>query len=141
MRFKETIGISHSLRKLDLRIESALNEGLKRLGLSHAQYTALSSLEQAPGQTNAELARECAVTPQTMNRMIQTLTEDGLILKKERKDDTLRVALELSPRAEALVCDAHILVNEIEKKMTRGLSKARITELKAQIEAWERLLD
>lgn len=140
MRFKDTIGITHSLRKLDLRIEATLNECLKSLGLSHPQYTAMSALEETPGMTNADLAVECSVTPQTMNRMVQGLVDSGLIVKKNRKNEVLRVSLHLTKKAEDLICDAHVVVNDIEKKMMRGFSKERINELKAQMEKWESLL-
>lgn len=59
-----------------LRAKGAL---LKPVGLTLAQYVALSELDRQPAITGAALARACLVTPQAMMIVLKSLEEQGLI--------------------------------------------------------------
>lgn len=123
MRFKDTVGISYLLKNAENVLRNAIDTELRGLGLSLAQYSALSALEMNGSLTNAELARECHVTAQTMNRIVAGLTRAKLLKKSESEKHGLKINYELTPRAEKLICDAHMLVDVIEKKAIKGLNK------------------
>jgi DNA-binding MarR family transcriptional regulator len=102
---------------------------LEDLGLSAAQYGALSELEQTPALTNAELARACYVTPQTMIRIVQDLKKRGFIALNDHADHGLKIQCQLTKKALDVLCKAHEKVYELEKRMVKGLKPSEVREL------------
>ena len=133
MRFEETIGISALLNQLEHKLNQKIEQILRPLGLSMPQYSVLSSIELERRLTNAELSRRCFVTPQTMNRILKNLLRLKLVHKKASPDHGLKLFFELTPKAEKLICHAHILVNTIEAKMISSLSQKEYRHLEAKL--------
>ncbi|KRD13020.1 MarR family transcriptional regulator [Mycobacterium sp. Root265] len=52
---------------------------LEPLELSFPQYICMRILSKAPGRSNAELARDLAVSPQAMNMVLRGLQSRGLV--------------------------------------------------------------
>lgn len=129
MRFKDTIGISHAINQLEHRLTQTINAELKELNLTLPQYSALSNLEDSGKMTNAELSRRCHVTPQTMNKIMDSLFRAKLVIKKDDKENQLRINYALTAKAEKLICKAHERVNEIEKKSLLGMAKSDLKKL------------
>lgn len=122
MRFEETIGISSLLGQIDHQLSQKIEQSIRPLGITLPQYSTLSALEMNKGLTNADLARKCFVTPQTMNRILQNLLKMNLVKKS-------KLTFNLTTKAEKLVCDAHIVVNQIETQLIKGISKKDFYEL------------
>lgn len=129
MRFKDTLGISHQLKIVEHELCQRIEFELAKLGLTFPQYAALSYLEEKTTATNAELARSLFVTPQTTNRIMQNLERDGFVTKLQNSEHGLKQDFKMKPKAEKILCEAHVLVNEIELKVVKGLSKKRLKEL------------
>lgn len=123
MRFKDTIGISHLIKNVENLLRNAIDADLGRLGLSLSQYSALSVLEVKKTMTNAEIARESHVTPQTMNKIMLALMKSKLVRKNSLEDNKLKIYYELTAKAEKLLCDAHAAVNKVEMRAIRGIGK------------------
>jgi DNA-binding MarR family transcriptional regulator len=134
MRFIDTLGISHKLKVVEHELCQRIEAELAKLGLTYPQYAALSYLEEKTMATNAELARNSAVTPQTMNKITQNLERDGFITRLKNSEHGLKQDFRMKPKAERILCDAHALVNEIELKTASRISKKDIKKL-------EQLLD
>jgi|GEM_PF-2477602 len=126
MRFSETLGLSHTLKLIEHELTYKMDGLLKTYGFTSAQYTVLSCLESAGPLTNAELARKCHVTAQTMIRLTKALQEAKLI-KMTDNDGGKKGGLILTKRAEDQICKAHVAVNELELSIVRDFSKKEIT--------------
>jgi DNA-binding MarR family transcriptional regulator len=100
-----------------------MDEGLRGLGLTTPQYAALSALEAEPGMSGAELARWAFVTPQTMNGIVVGLEGRGLISRRPHPSHGRVLMAFLTREGEALVAQAHGVVEEIEERMLEGLGK------------------
>jgi DNA-binding MarR family transcriptional regulator len=134
MRFEETIGLSHLITGVENRMRAVIDGELRRLGMNLAQYSALSILEMKQPLTNAELARACGVTPQTMNRITSALTRSRMVTKMECEGHGLKVLYQLTPKALDRVCKAHAAVDKIEKSCLKGLNKEQQKALLAHLE-------
>jgi DNA-binding MarR family transcriptional regulator len=130
MRFEDTLGISHDLSQLVHEMRLCINERLAPLGLTTPKYAALSVLEAKGVMTNAELARECSVTAQTMNRIIKDLEAAGFVKKQSDNADRLKQPLTLTKKAEKVICKAHVAVNDLELTMVNGWSDKEINTLR-----------
>lgn len=124
MRFKDTIGITHILSRTELIARKEVDKVLSKFGLTSPQYSVLAALEEDHLATNAELARNCSVTPQTMSRIVQNLERDGFLIKSSNEENGLKLYYGLTKKAEKTICAAHVEVNKIETKMVAGISKA-----------------
>lgn len=129
MRFKDTLGISHKLKTVEHELCQRIEAELAKLGLTFPQYAVLSYLEEKSTATNAELARNSSVTPQTTNKIMQNLERDGFVTKLKSSEHGLKQDFKMKPKAEKIICEAHALVNEIELKMVVGLPKKSVKEL------------
>lgn len=117
MRFKDTVGISYHLRKCELILRQKMDKALSSLNLTVPKYSVLAILEEQERMTNAELARAAFVTPQTMNRLLHSMEEEGLVRSQSDKKNELKIFYILTKKAHKVVCDAHSEVNKLEKKM------------------------
>ena len=124
MRFKDTIGLSYYLRKTELVLTQKIDQALASLSLTLPKYSVLAILEESTDAlTNADLARASSVTPQTMNRILTTMEEDGLVKRQLNKDSEIKIFYTLTAKAKKVVCTAHTEVNQIEVDMIDGISK------------------
>lgn len=130
MRFEETLGLSHDLGQLDHELRLRINIALAPLGLTSPKYAVLSVLEARGAMTNADIARECAVTAQTMNRIMKDLEASGFVSKASDASNSLKLPFSLTPKALAAVCSAHVAVNDLELRMVRGWSETEIDTLR-----------
>ncbi len=127
MRKHETLKLSHILSVTKHEMRRQMDSVLRPLGLTAAQYSALSALEEKATQTNADLARACFVTPQTMIRMVKEFRRKAYI--KRSHTEGLKIRMELSPKAFDILCRAHRAIDSLEREMTKGLSKAEVKRL------------
>jgi len=118
-RVDERVG--YVLKRVQQALRAAMDEVLRRRGLTTAQYAALSALEEAPGLSGAELARRCFVTPQTMNEIVAHLEVAGLV-ERRRGDDARVLRAALTAAGQELVAVCHQAVAVIEERMVSGLS-------------------
>jgi len=118
-RVDERVG--YVLKRVQQALRAAMDEVLRRRGLTTAQYAALSALEEAPGLSGAELARRCFVTPQTMNEIVAHLEVAGLV-ERRRGDDARVLRAALTAAGQELIAVCHQAVAVIEERMVSGLS-------------------
>ena len=116
--------VGYVLKRLQQALRAAMDEALRQRGLTTPQYAALSALEQVPGLSNAELARRCFVTPQTMNEIVANLEAAGLVTRRRAAADGRVVQTYLAPQGQHLLADGHQAVEAIETRMGSGLSVA-----------------
>jgi len=97
-----------------------------RLHMTHAHAVTLHSLMASPGASGAELARAAAVTPQTMNSILVTLEQQGLITRQ--------------PDARHGRILATFVTEKGKRQFERGVGAAEsfINEMEASLSAAER---
>jgi len=119
MRVEERVG--WVLKRAQQALRGAMDEALRRRGLTTAQYAVLNALEEAPGLSGAEVARRCFVTPQTMNEIVGHLEAGGLV-ERRRGDDARVLRAYLTAAGQDLLGACHQVVAAIEERMVSGLS-------------------
>src|SRR5881398_1144702 len=77
-------GIAYLIGRLDHVLGQRLRDRLALLGLTLAQYTALSVLDTQRHLSNAQLAERTMISPQSANEMVKTMDAKGWI---ERQPD------------------------------------------------------
>ena len=113
-----------SISQLFFQMRAATDEALREIDLTSPQFVALDALSREPGMTNAELARRCSVTPQTMHAIVGALESSGMIVRHPHLEQARRLQLYLSNAGELRAADGRFLVAGVEARMLMLLSNA-----------------
>ena len=125
--FNQLIG--YRLKEVQSLLRSRMEETLRPLGITVAQYVCLEILKSTPGASNAELARQAFVTRQPMNTLLRGLQERGLIERATHATKGRALPTMLTPQGEQMLAQATGRIREIEQHMVGGLSDAKRQEL------------
>ena len=102
--FNQLIG--YRLKEVQSLLRSRMEETLRPLGITVAQYVCLEILKSTPGASNAELARQAFVTRQTMNTLLRGLQERGLIERATHAAKGRALPTMLTPQGEQMLAQA-----------------------------------
>jgi len=114
--------IGYLIKGVQQAIRHRMDDELRQLGLSTSQYAALNALEQSDRLSNADLARACFVTPQTMQQLVKGLEREGWIERCPHPEHGRIIQTRLTVSGKAVLDEAHRLVEAIEEAMVYGLT-------------------
>lgn len=107
-----------------------MNRALESIGVTLPQFTALARLYATPGLSNAELARQSDVTPQTMNVIVARLEAAGLVVRRRHPEHGLILLAELTPEGREVAGQCLRVAETVETSVLRTLeAKERRTLL------------
>jgi len=110
-------------------LRTSMDDELRTYGTTTPQYAALASLEAAGELSNAELARRCFVSSQTMNELFAVLSKQGLVARQAHPSNRRIQLIALTNLGRERLRDCHGVVAEVESRMTAGLTGAETLEL------------
>jgi DNA-binding MarR family transcriptional regulator len=116
--------IGYVVGRLDRAIRREIGALVAPFGLTVSKYTALSILRDRPGLSNAQLARRCYVTPQSMNEVLIALEADGLIVRSPAAHHGRVVEVTLSGRGREVLAACDRAVTHMENAMLADLDDA-----------------
>jgi len=123
--------LGHLLHRLASALRSDVTtEVLEPLGLTFPQYICLRILSQRPGQSNAELAREVAVSPQAMNIVVRSLQQRALVARPDSVSSGRSLPIDLSREGRALLARTDDGIRAAEQRVLGTLSERDRTELR-----------
>jgi DNA-binding MarR family transcriptional regulator len=135
--------LSYMLGRLSVTLGRAITEALEPLGVTRAEYLALAALRMRTGLSNAQLARRCQITPQSMSEVVATLERKGLIRRWNDPERARILRAEMTEDAwpVLLACDA--AVSDLEEQAQAALSPedretflVSVTECVRALGAW-----
>jgi len=115
--------VGYQMKRAQHALRAEMDKALREVGMTTAQYAALSALEVAPGLSGAELARRSFVTPQTMNAILVNLEAVGLVVRRPHPEHGRVLQAYLTGMGEEVVARAHGLVEAVERRMLDKLSQ------------------
>ena len=121
--------VGYQLKRAQHLLRLATDAALRPLNLTTPQYAALSAVAEVPGASNAALARQAFVTPQTMNEIVRGLVGAGLLARQAHPEHGRVIQLYLTPAGQAALGEAHVRVNGVEARMLDGLGQAEVATL------------
>jgi DNA-binding MarR family transcriptional regulator len=122
------------MKRIITHFQTALDEQLRPYGATIAQVRLLWAIRKAPGSSGAHLSRQCDVTPQTMQALIQRAEEAGWIARSKDSTNDRIVIATLTGRGEQLLQAADRIVREIEAKLWKRIKPAAIEQLNRTLE-------
>ncbi|NIZ91076.1 MarR family winged helix-turn-helix transcriptional regulator [Kineococcus rubinsiae] len=115
--------LGYLLKEASSALRAAMEDVLRPLGMSVTRYSCLELLAQRPGLSNSELARGAFVTRQSMNVLLQTLEEEGLVTRPARAPVGKVLPTRLTPRGRRSLQGATAAVRSVEARMLAGMGE------------------
>ena len=129
MSFDKRLG-SH-LKRVEQELQSAKAAAVKPAGLTVPQYAALFVLDEQPGISAAELARRCAVTPQTMTTILRNLESAGLIERTPHPLHRHVIETRPTPTGRKALDQADERAAGVERRLAAAFSEEELDTLRA----------
>ena len=117
----EPTNFTYVIKQLELALRPHFNAVCVSVGLTPAQYTALTVLEQRPGLTSSALARRSFVRAQTMAATLEPLLLDGLVRREQDPSHRRRMLLHLTPLGAERLTEIAPRIRAVEKLVVAGL--------------------
>lgn len=127
--------IGYQLKRAHQAFCQVVDDALRQVGLTTAQYAVLGFLEDAGTLSSAELARRCYVTPQTMNQIVASLEARGILQRSAHPSHGRILLTSLTAQGHRLVAQAHERVGAVESRMTAELSEDERHQLTRLLDA------
>lgn len=118
--------LGYVIKRVQQALRLRMDTELGKAGMTTPQYATLSILEEESGLSNAELARRCFLTPQTMHKIVTGLEEKGLVKRESDPSHGRKINTLLSSSGKKLLKQAHQIVRQIESDMTNDLTEENI---------------
>jgi MarR family transcriptional regulator, organic hydroperoxide resistance regulator len=122
--------------RLHRRVAGAVAAELKGLGLSVPQFDVLSTLTEAQGLTQQELAARLYVTKGNVSGLIDRLDEAGLVERRAIPGDRRSYALHLTPEGERLARAGMAAQRAYVARTLGRMSGTQLAELEGLVLAW-----
>jgi DNA-binding MarR family transcriptional regulator len=123
-----TSHVGYILKQAQHGLRTRMDQNLRALGLSTAQYALLVALDEAKVASGAELARRCFVTPQTVTGLIGGLVQAGLVVRSASSTHGRVIEARLTLAGRHVLRRANGIVYAVEEDMLADLSESdRVT--------------
>jgi DNA-binding MarR family transcriptional regulator len=129
------------LKQAEQSLLRAKSAALKPVGLTLAQYVALTELDQQPGITAATLARATLVTPQAMMVLLKTMEEQGLVMRSPHPRHQNVLELRITDVGREALHAARKAVEPVERKVRDAFSNADIKVMQALLSRLVQAID
>jgi DNA-binding MarR family transcriptional regulator len=123
------------LKQVQSAMRTAIDEALAPLGLTAAQAGVLSALAYGAHLSNADLARESFVTPQSTVELLRTLEKRGLIVRRPHPSGGRSMPAELTPEGSKQLLAVHLAMREVEERLLRALGAEERKYLRVLLES------
>jgi DNA-binding MarR family transcriptional regulator len=133
--------IGYKLKQTQSLLRSRMDGELRHVGLSTPQYVCLELLLRSPGASHSELARAAFVTRQSMNTLLQGLTERGLVARVGGEAKGRAVPVTVTPEGERLLAVASARVVEVEQQLVSRLDAGQRAALHQALSLCAEALD
>ncbi len=124
---EESVG--YQLKRVQHALRAQMDNTLREMGLTTPQYAALNAIEEKPGLSGNKIARQCFVTPQTMNLILTNLESVGLIVRHPHPEYGRILQSYLTPLGESRLQESHQRVYAIEENMVADFNDEQLNQL------------
>jgi MarR family transcriptional regulator for hemolysin len=112
------------------RWRALLDERLRPIDQSSARMEAMSAIMNAPSPSSQiDIAKRLRIEGPTMTRMIDALSRDGLVQRKQAPTDRRTKYLNLTPKGYEALEDIFDLVEMLRTRLLSSLSDEQVEEL------------
>ncbi len=104
-----------------------------QFGITRAQWAVMSRLDRSEGLKQSELAEMLDLQPITLTRLLDRLSEHGLIERRDDPNDRRANRLFLTPSARPLLEQLSDLGEDLMTTVLAGIDQATVKEMLANL--------
>ena len=124
-----------AMRDLLLVYRSRIEDVMRPTGITLPQLRALHAIDQRGGDVSAAtIARECHVTPQTLQSILARATREGWIVRGTSQRNGRIVTAALTSAGRQILALAMATVAEVDEQIWRGISLKEMECMRETIE-------
>ncbi|MGQ0838315.1 MarR family winged helix-turn-helix transcriptional regulator [Actinokineospora sp.] len=112
----------HNIKRAEQALMTAKAAVLREFELTVPQYAGMVVLSYLPGTSGAQLARICAVTPQTMATVLSNLEAKGLVTRTPSSVHQKVFVTKLTRAGNALIKRADVKAHAVEDRLVAEFS-------------------
>jgi DNA-binding MarR family transcriptional regulator len=114
--------LTYAMRDLLIAYKAALEESMRPYGLTLPQLRLLHAVAEREDVSSATIARECHVTPQTLQAMMTRAVREGWILRERSESNQRILTASLTPKGRRLLDRGEQFARRIEEQMWKDVS-------------------
>lgn len=114
--------VGFALKQAQHALRTRLDAELRDIGLTMPQYAVLACLQGRAGASNATLARNAFVTPQTMQAILVALERSGFIVRMAHPEHGRVLKTELTASGRGILDRASGIVADAEDRVRTAVA-------------------
>lgn len=122
--------IGYLLRQTIHAFNAAMEQSLRRFGLTSPQYGALYVLVNEPGLSSADVARAMGTTAQAANVLVSGMEHDGLVRREPHPTHGRILEVYATDEGKRRFRAAQPSITRLEKQMCDGLGPTQMRTVK-----------
>jgi DNA-binding MarR family transcriptional regulator len=132
--------LTYVIGSLDRILRRKMTDALAPLGLTLAQFTALSVLDARGQASNAQLAEWSFITPQSANEVMIVMSSRNWITREPDPNHGRIVVLQLTDEGRDVLRRGMDIVRLLEEQMLAGIDADNAATVQAHLELFVRNL-
>lgn len=133
--------LTYLIGNLDRLLRRQMSDALVPLGVTLAQYTALSVLEARGALSNAQLAVRSFITPQSANEVMIAMAGRGFVTREADPNHGRVILLRLTDEGSAILRDCERVLRPLERRMLGDdLTSEDVSQVQRTLELFVRNL-
>ncbi|MDN4573836.1 MarR family transcriptional regulator [Pandoraea cepalis] len=132
--------LTYVIASLDRLLRRHMSEALAPLGLTLAQFTALSVLDARGKLSNAQLAQRSFITPQSANEVVSLMAGRQWITREPDPNHGRIVLLQLTDEGRRVLAQCEAVAKEIDTRMRADVSREDAAAVQRHLEMFVRNL-
>ncbi|KVH07245.1 MULTISPECIES: MarR family winged helix-turn-helix transcriptional regulator [Burkholderia] len=132
--------LTYVIGGLDRLLRRHMTDALAPLGITLAQYTALSVLEARGASSNAQLAERSWITPQSANEVMSVMAARGFVTREADPSHGRIILLKLTDAGAAMLRECEAVLRPLEMRMLGDISADDAAHVQRALELFSRNL-
>ncbi len=138
---RATLRLTYLIGNLERLLRRQMSDALAPLGVTLAQYTALSVLEARGALSNAQLAVRSFITPQSANEVMVAMAARGFVTREADPNHGRVILLRLTDEGSAILRECERVLRPLERRMLGdGLAADDVAQVQHTLELFVRNL-
>jgi len=121
--------IALTMKRMVSTTRLLLEDQLEAYGMSMAQFRMLAALHEEPEISSAELARNCFITPQSMQTLVVRAEREGWIKRAPSPTNRRILTAKLTPKGQTVFEEAKQLWANLSREMWEGAKLSEMEDL------------
>ena len=126
--------LRYAMRDLLIAYKAALEESVRPYGLTLPQLRLLHAVAEREDVSSATIARECHVTPQTLQAMMTRAVREGWIVREKSESNRRILTASLTPKGRRLLERGEQFARKIEERMWKDVPLKTLTSVAEMLE-------